>query len=110
MSFNRLVNKSIDAVPTKDTIRSYPETEKCILGKGASYRGRQDHTKSGLLCQNWLDQYPHRHSFLPAAYPEYGLGDHNYCRNPDNSNDGPWCFTSSINRRSEACDIASCGN
>ncbi|EDV24456.1 uncharacterized protein TRIADDRAFT_25104 [Trichoplax adhaerens] len=96
-------------MPTEESIQFYPITRECMLGKGTTYRGGQDRTKSGLICQNWLSQYPHRHSFTPAAYPEFGLGDHNYCRNPDNSNDGPWCFTSSISRRSEACSVPRCG-
>lgn len=42
-------------------------------------------------------------------YFSTGVGDHNYCRNPDDS-DKPWCYVSGADGQiqREACDIETC--
>ena len=55
------------------------------------YRGCQTKTVSGKTCQKWTAQYPHRHSRTPSNFPNKGLGDHNYCRNPDGE-ETIWCY------------------
>ena len=59
----------------------------------ASYRGTQNRTDSGIPCQRWTSQWPHRHSRTPWRYRNKGLGYHNYCRNPDNEPGGIWCYS-----------------
>ena len=70
----------------------------------SNYVGQVNKTKSETICQKWTDQYPHAHSITPEDYPGKGLGDHNYCRNPDNEPNGAWCYTTDINSRWEYCD------
>jgi hypothetical protein len=62
----------------------------------------QTQTVSGLTCQNWLEQVPHWHDRIPSNFPGKGLGDHNYCRNPDGEAT-PWCYTTDPLKRWEAC-------
>ena len=76
--------------------------EGCYSGTGASYRGGMDTTVSGKTCQVWTAQSPHGHSRTPANYPNFGLGDHNYCRNPDGE-PAPWCYTTDVNTRWQLC-------
>ena len=34
--------------------------------------------------------------------------NNNYCRNPDNDPNGPWCYTTDRNKRYDYCDIPTC--
>ncbi len=44
-----------------------------------------------------------------ANYPEANIADaQNFCRNPDDSADGPWCYTIDPASRWEYCDVPSC--
>jgi hypothetical protein len=63
-------------------------------------------TASGIPCQSWTEQCPHRHT-MNKTYPELNNAK-NYCRNPKNSGQRPWCFTTDRNKRWEYCDIPKC--
>eukprot|EP00429_Kryptoperidinium_foliaceum_P013009 CAMPEP_0176045256 /NCGR_PEP_ID=MMETSP0120_2-20121206/22463_1 /TAXON_ID=160619 /ORGANISM="Kryptoperidinium foliaceum, Strain CCMP 1326" /LENGTH=211 /DNA_ID=CAMNT_0017378659 /DNA_START=59 /DNA_END=690 /DNA_ORIENTATION=+ len=95
--------------------------------KGRSYRGLASTTVSGRTCQNWLAAHPWEIGITPtqdkktkvdAADPESeemvdwgnGLGNHNYCRNPGQEMEGPWCYTMDPNaeHEKELCEIPKC--
>ncbi|OXB56190.1 hypothetical protein ASZ78_016969 [Callipepla squamata] len=76
-------------------------TTGCYRGKGEGYRGRVNVTMSGIPCQRWDAQTPHRHHFVPSKYPCKDLQE-NYCRNPDGS-EAPWCFTTRPGMRVAFC-------
>ena len=65
------------------------------------YKGKVAKTTSGLECQMWSEQRPHKHRFED-------LGDHNFCRNPDGWPDGVWCYTTDEQKRWELCDVPKC--
>ncbi|XP_070543541.1 apolipoprotein(a)-like isoform X2 [Ptychodera flava] len=71
---------------------------------GNDYRGTVSMTVNWNTCQEWTEQSPHSHSKTPENYPNAGLGEHNYCRNPDGG-DGAWCYTTDSSVRLELCDI-----
>jgi integrin beta 3 len=89
----------------------YCDVKTCDCKKtkiGAEYAGVVFHTVGGRVCQNWASQTPHSHkewTNLPDG-SEKNAG--NFCRNPDNSPDGPWCYTTDEKVRWEYCDVKLC--
>ncbi|XP_078603200.1 hepatocyte growth factor-like [Branchiostoma floridae x Branchiostoma japonicum] len=77
------------------------EKPVCIgSSAGSDYRGNVSVTISGKTCQRWDVNFPHKYTFLPVDYPELV---ENYCRNPDEGEPGPWCYTTDPNTRWEFC-------
>ena len=74
--------------------------------RGTDYRGYVNRSKSGKTCQKWTSHVPHEHP-IPPNLPGTGLGDHKYCRNPNNASEGPWCFTTDRDTRYEFCEVES---
>ncbi|XP_028914844.1 prothrombin [Ornithorhynchus anatinus] len=81
---------------------------ECAEGPGLNYRGRANVTKSGIECQLWRSRYPHLHRMNATSHPGADLRE-NFCRNPDNSSAGPWCFTTDPTVRREECVVPLCG-
>jgi apolipoprotein a len=67
---------------------------------GSDYIGTVSQTATGIKCQNWRDQYPHRHEFSD-------YGNNNYCRNQDfgplDAPEGIWCYTTDSDIRWGYC-------
>ncbi|XP_043537502.1 tissue-type plasminogen activator isoform X1 [Chiloscyllium plagiosum] len=65
---------------------------QCYQDRGTGYRGTWSITRSGAKCLNWNSTAVSRTRYnghRPDAH-QMGLGNHNYCRNPDNDT-VPWC-------------------
>nr|XP_020664690.1 plasminogen isoform X1 [Pogona vitticeps] len=100
---------------TNPGMTSFPRTDnqenkiaQCRTGNGKDYRGKISSTSGGRTCQEWHLQTPHRHdSFTPVSHPRSGL-EKNYCRNPDDDVNGPWCYTTDPNKAWEYCDVPQC--
>ncbi|XP_029817483.1 plasminogen-like, partial [Manacus vitellinus] len=80
---------------------------ECKEGKGVDYRGTEAKTQKGVRCQKWADNSPHKPNYTPEKYPNAGL-EENYCRNPDNDEKGPWCYTTDPDTRFDYCNIPEC--
>ncbi|KAI5193842.1 plasminogen [Manis pentadactyla] len=80
---------------------------ECKTGNGKNYRGTASRTKTGIICQKWSDSFPHKPNYSPDDFPSEGL-EENYCRNPDNDENGPWCYTTDPEQRFDFCDIPEC--
>ncbi|KAL7992318.1 hypothetical protein Chor_016574 [Crotalus horridus] len=80
----------------------------CALGTGQNYKGKISVTKSGTECQFWSSKFPHKPQFNETTHPEANLTE-NYCRNPNNHSQGPWCYTRNPAVRVEECAIPVCG-
>uniref|UniRef100_A0A670Z7J8 t-plasminogen activator n=1 Tax=Pseudonaja textilis TaxID=8673 RepID=A0A670Z7J8_PSETE len=97
----------------KRNVRSPPSSDTravCYQGGGDTYRGTWSTTESGAECVNWKTKalrFKGFHADRPDAL-QLGLGDHNYCRNPDNDTQ-PWCniFKNGVTKW-EHCDVPVC--
>jgi len=97
--------------------------------KGKSYRGLVSNSVSGRTCLNWLDaKAPKQHSPTPDTKSKLdandpnseettawgnGIGNHRYCRNPEQSEASPWCYVldesvAQETYKKELCDIPKC--
>merc|ERR1719411_1202302 len=62
------------------------------------YRGCQDHSRNGNACENWIsarNNWARIENGESTRFPNKGLGDYNFCRNPDHEPEGIWCWTAS---------------
>lgn len=82
----------------------------CFKDKGITYRGTWSTAESGAECVNWnssvlaLKPYSGRR---PDAI-KLGLGNHNYCRNPD-QDVKPWCYVFKAGKYTpEFCSTPAC--
>uniref|UniRef100_A0A452UFI9 Prothrombin n=1 Tax=Ursus maritimus TaxID=29073 RepID=A0A452UFI9_URSMA len=80
----------------------------CAEGLGMNYRGNVSFTRSGIECQLWRSRYPHKPEINTTTHPGADLRE-NFCRNPDGSTTGPWCYTTDPTVRREECSIPVCG-
>ncbi|XP_074495399.1 tissue-type plasminogen activator isoform X4 [Sebastes fasciatus] len=67
--------------------------EKCVVGQGEGYRGTWSSSHSRTECINWNSTSLRGRRFTARKVDagSLGLGNHNFCRNPDNDNT-PWCY------------------
>ena len=72
--------------------------------RGHEFHGKVSKTKSGRKCQSWVKNHPHKPNFRPR----HARQQKNYCRNPDDDEKGPWCYTTDPKKRFEYCDIPEC--
>ncbi|XP_063787818.1 tissue-type plasminogen activator isoform X2 [Pseudophryne corroboree] len=84
--------------------------DSCYQGSGQTYRGNHSKTLSGGVCMNWnspaLSQKKYNAQHREAQ--QLGLGNHNYCRNPDDDIT-PWCHVFKDGKYSwEYCSVPPC--
>uniref|UniRef100_A0A8C5PPL1 Uncharacterized protein n=1 Tax=Leptobrachium leishanense TaxID=445787 RepID=A0A8C5PPL1_9ANUR len=83
----------------------------CYRNDGLQYRGQVSTTDSGYTCLPW-DSYlltkESINAFVSGIYM-YGIGEHNFCRNPDGA-EKPWCYFQDDegNLSWDFCDVAVC--
>ena len=93
---------------TKSSLGILPPTynckNNCCQNKetyGRDYQGTAAWSKSGKACLKWSGEKPYKHGYT-------NVGDHNFCRNPDNHEKGVWCYITDKEKRWEECDVPKC--
>jgi len=109
---NALIPKDPNEMDTGCYFEEHPMTMEKDNGK--TYRGLVSSTVTGRTCQKWTAEKPHVVGIEPkpdtADEPGNGLGNHNFCRNPDQSEEKPWCYTLDPNEKNakELCEVPIC--
>lgn len=100
--------KGTSLLRTTDNIATVNECLKgqCSAGHGGNYEDKMYFTSSGKICQYWSSNFPHRVEFNSSQ--DSRLVE-NFCRNPDDSPDGPWCYTRDPTVKREPCTVPKCG-
>ncbi|XP_066266857.1 plasminogen-like [Branchiostoma lanceolatum] len=89
-----------DLIPDKD----------CYRGNGEKYQGRIFLTEKDEMCLRWDSSEVLFRSYNVLTHPdgEYGVGEHNYCRNPaPGTVSRPWCYVASEDDW-DYCNILKC--
>ncbi len=88
-------------------IDSNPQQCGCATNYQMDYRGTINITKNGHNCDPWSND-------MISIYPNAGLDDGAYCRNPDSGNtfdtDRAWCFVTLEDGQQiyELCEVPYC--
>ncbi|XP_074143458.1 tissue-type plasminogen activator [Sminthopsis crassicaudata] len=91
---------------------SKSSTEDCYFGRGMYYRGFQRKTESGTSCLRWNSSLVKGKLYTAwrKNARDLDLGNHNFCRNPDNDIK-PWCHVLEDGQLTwKYCDIRKCSN
>ncbi|XP_075694013.1 prothrombin [Rhinoderma darwinii] len=78
----------------------------CLPNRGIEYNGTLAVTVSGLPCLPWNSPSVELHS--RKDFRKDVVLKENYCRNPDNDDEGVWCFVSHSNTTFEYCNLYYC--
>ncbi|XP_044291764.1 prothrombin-like isoform X4 [Varanus komodoensis] len=83
------------------------QQSECIPDKGLMYNGTLSVTISGAQCLPWASEKArklvHTKDFLSSVQLE-----ENYCRNPDNDDEGVWCYIDHPDMVADYCDLKYC--
>ncbi|XP_065921575.1 uncharacterized protein [Magallana gigas] len=94
---------SVSKCESSSTTATVSINKDCYTGDGELYRGSISETTIGSPCQRWSKSA----SINDVTHPEKGLGDHNMCRNPDDSK-SPWCWVDVERDRFGYCPVSKC--
>ena len=71
----------------------------CSDVRQTDYRGRFMVSQNGFRCADWS---------MAADYPNQGLEDGPYCRNPNGVGERAWCFVENASVMWDYCNVAMC--
>jgi len=91
-------------------ILSFIEIENCkFTTHGREYVGNISQTENDNLCLKWNEGMLEHLQLDTKTYWDIDpVLDSNYCRNPTNFPNGPWCFVDSQTLEWEYCNIPHC--
>ena len=86
----------------------YPDAECKRTHLGNEYMGRQGHSQYGKPCIPWTDIPQSTFALNDSHFPDESVqAAHNWCRNPADHANTPWCFTD-MDGNYELCHVIHC--
>ncbi|MEE6499232.1 hypothetical protein FKM82_003367 [Ascaphus truei] len=95
------------AVPVVKSVGRSLDIVPCETENGLQYKGNLSVTISGLPCLHWDSPAALKLGSRKDFLPQVKLVN-NYCRNPDNDDEGVWCYVSHLNLTFEYCSLHYC--
>lgn len=92
------LDKKVDSTKSTD----------CLPDHGIGYKGTLSVTIKGHTCLPWKSPKASKRAIGMDFLPDVVL-EENYCRNPDNDTEGPWCFVNYSNVTMDYCNLELCG-
>lgn len=86
----------------------YSSKANCLPNQGKDYKGTLSVTMRGFTCLPWASPKAVKKAVGKEFLPEVKL-EANYCRNPDDDTEGPWCFVDYPNVTMDYCELELCG-
>lgn len=107
-----LLGENRTTVPLSPTLPHLQEQtqqqEECESEEGLLYRGTLSVTVSGDQCLPWASEKVRQLSDSKNFLDEVPLVE-NYCRNPDDDEEGVWCYVDHPNMTYNYCNLNYCG-
>ncbi|CAH1796112.1 unnamed protein product [Owenia fusiformis] len=101
---------------SQDQLVTSKEAKTCkVSRKGKEYSGTLSETADGYTCQRWDSKETWSHDIGSSHNNDFPNNEtlseaSNYCRNPDGESGGPWCYTTSKERRWSYCAVPTCAD
>uniref|UniRef100_A0A8D0BPR4 Prothrombin n=1 Tax=Salvator merianae TaxID=96440 RepID=A0A8D0BPR4_SALMN len=91
------------------TIGTVKSKQPCVPDEGLQYTGTLSVTISGARCLPWNSEQARQLSHGKAFLESVNLVE-NYCRNPDEDDEGVWCYIDHPNTTFDYCSLDYCEN
>jgi len=116
VSLSPSANPTSSSSPTQTCQIANKNTCGCAVVSQSDYRGTISTTAEDIECHRWDSKWVLEDLYFGLVdfeqqFPDDGLEDNNFCRNPTDDTDGPWCVGTEPNSEGDyegLCDIPFC--
>ncbi|XP_061466899.1 prothrombin [Rhineura floridana] len=100
-------NRTTVPFSPRPPVQDIKDQQPCVSNKGLQYTGTLSVTLSGARCLPWASEQARALSHGQPFLSYVNLVE-NYCRNPDDDEEGVWCYINHPNMTYDYCDLNYC--